>query len=238
MNAQIKEIPILDHGFVRFIDCMGDDAAIVEAARVSYKSEGKTSDDDERLIKYLGDHQHTSPFEMCEMKFHMKVPLFVLRQLSRHRTGIPAYRTANINETSGRYREMEPEFYVPELENIKGPSLKNKQGSGEELAVYTKHVVRHLIENNNKSAYNFYKELLLLGVSRETARIVLPLNLYTEWYWKNDLSNILKLITLRDDPHAQWETQQVAKAIGHFVADRFPITWKFFNERRGVTNEI
>lgn len=231
MESTDRHIDVLDKGFVKLVDVMGEDISIPEAARVSYKSEAKSLEDEERLLRYLMNHEHTSPFEMCEMKFHMKLPIFVARQLVRH-------RTASINETSGRYREMEPEFYIPEVENIKGQDTKNKQGSKGALDPDLQFFVKEKINKASQEAYAYYTILLECGVSREIARIVLPLNLYTEWYWKCDLRNILHLLHLRLDPHAQWETRQYAGAIAQFVAQCFPITWEAFQVREKRLNEV
>jgi thymidylate synthase (FAD) len=216
-----NEIKVLDKGFVRLVDVMGDDAAIVQAARVSYGNGTKSTREDAELINYLVRNAHTSPLEMVEFKFHCKMPIFIARQWIRH-------RTANVNEYSARYSEMKDERYLPELENIKGQSSTNKQGSDGNLEGFTQNGAKSLIEWSGKESFDVYTSLLENGVSREMARVVLPLNTYTEWYWKIDLHNLLHFLRLRLDSHAQWEIRQYAEAIAHFVKEKCPLAWAAF----------
>jgi thymidylate synthase (FAD) len=202
--------PILDHGFVGLVDSMGSDSAVVQAARVSYGAGTKQVNDDRNLIRYLMRHKHTTPFEMCEVKFHLKMPIFVMRQLVRH-------RTASINEYSARYSVMTDEFYIPELEQIQKQSTTNKQGREEsEWFFNDKREVQHAFQRSFHNAYKEYTSLLGKednGLARELARSVLPVGGYTELYWKANLKNFLHMIKLRSDPHAQWEIQELANAM-------------------------
>lgn len=195
-----------DKGFVRVIDYMGNDDAICQMARVSYGQGTKQVSEDRGLIRYLMRHRHTSPFEGCEMKFHIKMPIFVARQWVRH-------RTASINEYSGRYSEMKDEFYIPPLEYVKGQSTSNKQGSDGQLAEDVVHNFVYDLDEKCANDYMHYNTAISDGVARETARIGLPLNLYTEWYWKIDLHNLLHFISLRSDPHAQQEIRDYSDVI-------------------------
>lgn len=215
-----KEIRVLDHGFIRLIDYMGDDAAIVQAARVSYGAGTKTVREDAKLIHYLWQHRHTSPFEMCEIKLHCKMPIFVARQWVRH-------RTASINEYSARYSVLDAEFYVPE--QFKAQDTKNRQGSAEAFVGIKNSDMQDDLRYHCLASYKKYEALLDQGVSRELARMVLPVNFYTQWYWKIDLHNLLHFLTLRCDEHAQWEIRQYANVIADIVADWVPVThaaWK------------
>lgn len=197
--------PVLDHGFVSLVDYMGDDAAIVQAARVSYGAGTKTHSEDRGLVRYLRRHAHTTPYEMVELKFHVKLPIFVARQLIRH-------RTASVNEYSMRYSLAPMQFYMPKIENMGTQSKKNKQGRAESItdgqAAYTRSQWAYL-QNRSKELYEY-----LIGedvdLARELARIHLPLNIFTEWFWKIDLHNLLGFLKLRVDKHAQWEIQQVS----------------------------
>ncbi|GAA5335438.1 MULTISPECIES: FAD-dependent thymidylate synthase [Thermus] len=211
-------IPVLDKGFVRLVDVMGDDAAIVQAARVSYGEGTKTVREDAALIDYLMRHRHTSPFEMVEFKFHVKAPLFVARQWFRH-------RTASVNEVSGRYSVLKDEFYEPRA--FRRQAKRNKQGSEGELA--DEEALSLLLESE-REAYRAYEKLLEKGVAREMARMVLPLNLYTEFYWKQDLHNLFHFLKLRLAPEAQWEIREYAKAIAEIVKARVPLAWASFEE--------
>jgi len=226
--------PILDHGFVGLVDSMGSDSAVVQAARVSYGAGTKQVNDDRNLIRYLMRHKHTTPFEMCEVKFHLKMPIFVMRQLVRH-------RTASINEYSARYSVMTDEFYIPELEQIQKQSTTNKQGREEsEWFFNDKREVQHAFQ---RSFYNAYKEYTSLlgkednGLARELARSVLPVGGYTELYWKANLKNFLHMIKLRSDPHAQWEIQELANAMYNLVKGKFPQVCEAFEdyEQNAVT---
>lgn len=210
---------VLDHGFIELVDVMGDDSAIVEAARVSYGRGMKSPEKDAKLIDYLFRNHHTSPFEQVVFKFHMSMPIFVARQIVRH-------RTARLNEISARYTELEDKFYIPELGRIKGQGVTNKQGS--EGEVKDREEARAKIVLNSQDSYEYYKELLELGVSREISRMVLPLNIYTRWYWQMDLSNLFKFLKLRLDEHAQWEVQQYAKTLYGIIKPICPIACKAF----------
>lgn len=237
MNERIKtaiekvEHKILDKGFIRVIDIMGDDAAIAEAARVSYGKGTKTKRQDAGLIRYLLRNWHTSPFEMCEIKFHIKCPIFVMRQWIRH-------RTANVNEYSARYSEVKDDFYIPDLERIQGQSTTNKQGSDGELPLEIRQQFRQQLIEQCQSQYNIYKQALENGVARQTARIILPLNTYTEFYWKIDLHNLLHFIRLRADHHAQWEIRQYANAMLEIVKNWVPAVYEAFIEYRMESQNI
>jgi len=217
-----KEIPILDHGFVRLVDYMGSDSRIAEAARVSYNSK-KTLRDDEKLIDYLYCNGHTSPFEQVVLLFHIKMPLFVARQWIRH-------RTARMNEVSGRYSIMKEEFYTPLKEDIKGQSLKDKQASANSLSPEVAScIIKELVEGQ-KSSYSSYKSFIERGLSREMARINLPLSLYTEVYWQMDLHNLFHFLALRLSSHAQKEIREYAKAILSICKKIAPIATASFEE--------
>jgi len=197
------EIKVLDKGFVRLVDHMGNDARIVQSARVSYGEGTKTVRQDKGLIDFLTRHKHTSPIEQVEFTFHIKLPLFVMGQLVRH-------RTSSLNQMSARYSVMKDEFYIPE--KIRGQDNQNKQGSTYNEFSNEEELINRFRENANV-AYQDYEFLLSQGVARELARMVLPQNLYTEVYWKQDLHNLLHLLRLRLDSHAQWEIQQYANAM-------------------------
>jgi hypothetical protein len=217
-----KEIPILDHGFVRLVDYMGGDSRIAEAARVSYNSK-KTLRDDEKLIDYLYRNGHTSPFEQVVLTFHIKMPLFVARQWVRH-------RTARMNEVSGRYSVMKEEFYTPIKEDIKGQDLKDKQASAMSLSPeIASGIVCELVEGQ-KSSYATYKSFIERGVSREMARINLPLSLYTEVYWQIDLHNLFHFLALRLSLHAQKEIREYANAILSICKKVAPVATSSFEE--------
>lgn len=218
------EIPCLDHGFVRLIDTMGDDASIVQAARISYGTGTKTPSEDRALIRYLMSHHHTTPFEMCEIKLHVKMPIFVARQLVRH-------RTASINEYSARYSVLDNEYYVPLVENMGMQSKDNKQGQGETDSTIAK-AAQVEIDVACKLAYRSYEKLLETGVAREIARMVLPVNFYTQWYWKMNLHNLFHMLSLRLDSHAQYETRVYAEAIAGIVKTWVPDAWKTFEDYR------
>ena len=225
----------LDHGFVGLIDTMGSDEAIVQAARVSYGKGTKGTSNDRALIRYLIKHKHTSPIEMCEVKFHLKMPIFVMRQHVRH-------RTANLNEYSGRYSIMSDEFYIPDRENLKPQSVSNKQGRGGDMPPIEKEMCENTIKRVSTSNYEDYTSLLgehpndnynitdRQGLSRELSRIVLPLNNYTELYWKIDLHNFFHYAKLRGDSHAQWEIQELAKIMYRLVNMVFPIACEAFED--------
>ena len=230
-------LPVLDRGFVRVIDYMGDDAAIVQAARVSYGRGTRKVSDDRGLINYLMRMRHTSPFEMCELKLHVKLPIFVARQWIRH-------RTANVNEYSARYSVLQDEFYLPAAEHLATQSSANRQGRGEVLAGAKAAEVQATVRRNAEEAYQRYLELLSQdaagqpldpaqdGLARELARMVLPLNTYTEWYWKTDLHNLLHFIALRADPHAQYEIRAYALVLLDVVRRWVPLTHAAFVDYR------
>lgn len=218
--------PVLDHGFVRVVDYMGDDAAIVQAARVSYGKGTKKVRQDRGLLRYLLRHRHTTPFEMCELKLHVKLPIFVARQWIRH-------RTANVNEYSARYSVLDREFYLPRPEDLALQSKSNRQGRGQTLSAEQAAEVLHLLRRDAEQTYDTYESLMNdHGLARELARMDLPVNFYTQWYWKVDLHNLLHFLSLRLDPHAQMEIRVYAEAIASFVADWVPLTWEAFEDYR------
>ena len=219
-------IPCLDHGFVRLVDYMGDDAAVVQAARVSYGTGTKSVRDDRGLIRYLLRHRHTTPLEMCELKLHVKLPIFVARQWIRH-------RTANVNEYSARYSILDREFYLPRPEDLAAQSSTNRQGRGEPLSPEAAARVLGLLRRDADQTYETYEGLMTEhGLARELARMDLTLNYYTQWYWKIDLHNLLHFLSLRLDPHAQYEIRVFAEAIGGLVADWVPLVWEAFEDYR------
>ena len=231
-------VSLLDHGFIRVVDYMGDDSAIVQAARVSYGRGTRRVSDDRGLIRYLMRHRHTTPFEMCEIKLHVKLPIFVARQWIRH-------RTANVNEYSARYSILDREFYVPDADVIAVQSDANRQGRGEALSPEDAARVQSLLREDANQAHNHY-ELLLNeypngkprnpnrpGLARELARINLSLNFYTQWYWKVDLHNLLNFLALRADTHAQHEIRVYAEAIlQRIVRIWVPMTYEAFCDYR------
>ena len=217
-----KEFKVLDHGFVRLIDYMGNDDAIVQAARVSYGKGTKKVSEDRGLIRYLMRHKHTTPFEMVEFKFHVKLPIFVARQWIRH-------RTANVNEYSGRYSVMKEEFYLPENDDIRYQSEVNKQGRSEkEVPAEMKAEILDYLKTSQKQAYNKYMGYVDEDLARELARINLPLSLYTEWYWKIDLHNLFHFLRLRMDPHAQKEIRVYAEIMGMMTQKVVPMAYEAF----------
>ena len=231
-------IPLLDHGFVRIVDYMGDDGAIVQAARVSYGRGTRRVSDDRGLIRYLMRNRHTTPFEMCEIKLHVKLPIFVARQWIRH-------RTASVNEYSARYSILDREFYIPDAEVISTQSNSNRQGRGEQLSAIDADRVQNLLREDAHRAHNHYEELLnenslgetldteRTGLARELARINLSLNYYTQWYWKIDLHNLLNFLALRADAHAQYEIRVYAEAILDEIVKRWtPLTYEAFCDYR------
>lgn len=212
------KIPILDHGWLTVVDYMGTDQSIVDAARVSYGDGTKKVRKNEGLIHYLMRNRHTSPFEVCEIRFLIRMPIFVARQWLRH-------RTANVNEESGRYSILGGECYVPELDRIKMQSTTNKQGSGDTLPAKDAEVIRAWMVADAKNAVGKYRSDIDAGVARELARTVLPLSTYTTISWKIDLHNLLHFLKLRTDEHAQWEIRQYAEAIEGIVEQWVPITY-------------
>jgi thymidylate synthase (FAD) len=232
-----QAIPVLDHGFVRVIDYMGDDAAIVQAARVSYGRGTRRVSEDAGLIRYLMRHRHSTPFEMCEIKYHVKLPIFVARQWIRH-------RTANVNEYSARYSILDREFYLPAPEQLAAQSVANRQGRGNVLAGEEAARVLGLLREDATRCYDHYTEMLnedgdgsardasRQGLARELARMNLTLNTYTQWYWKTDLYNLFHFLSLRADPHAQYEIRTYAEAMLGTVAAWVPIAQKAFLDYR------
>ncbi|WP_341764309.1 FAD-dependent thymidylate synthase [Candidatus Tisiphia endosymbiont of Beris chalybata] len=233
-----EPLKVLDHGFIRVIDYMGDDSSIVQAARVSYGKGTKQLNQDKGLIYYLMRHKHTTPFEMCDIKFHIKLPIFVARQWIRH-------RTASVNEYSARYSILGNEFYLPARENLASQSLTNKQGrSNEDIPKEVADKVLALLEKDAKMCYQHYTEIMnqdeqgniidpnAIGITRELARMNLTLNYYTEWYWKVNLHNLLNFLLLRADPHAQYEIRVYADKMLEIVQKWLPLTYGAFNEYR------
>jgi thymidylate synthase (FAD) len=230
-------LPVLDHGFVRVVDYMGDDAAIVQAARVSYGKGTKRVSEDAGLINYLMRHRHTTPFEMCEIKYHVKLPIFVARQWIRH-------RTANVNEYSARYSILDKEFYIPAPEHLGVQSSANRQGRGAALTGAEAERVLALLKEDSERTYAHYQEMLnereaggaidpeRQGLARELARMNLTLNFYTQWYWKVDLHNLLHFLSLRADPHAQYEIRVYADAMLETVKRWVPAATNAFEQYR------
>jgi thymidylate synthase (FAD) len=219
-----QQIPVLDRGFVRLIDYMGGDASIVQAARVSYGAGTKTVREDRNLINYLMRHRHTTPFEMVELKFHVKLPIFVARQWIRH-------RTANVNEQSLRYSVMPDEFYVPSKETIGFQSRRNRQGrESEEVPPELRQRVVALLRTNSERVYPEYEQMIEDGIARELARICLPVSAYTEWYWKIDLHNLFHFLSLRADPHAQYEIRAYSEVLIACTRAVAPMAYAAFEE--------
>jgi len=234
-EALFEPAAVLDHGFVRVVDYMGDDAAVVQAARVSYGRGTKAVSEDRGLIRYLLRHRHTTPFEMCEIKLHVKLPIFVARQWIRH-------RTANVNEYSGRYSIMDREFYVPAPEHLAAQSQTNRQGRAEVLEGEEAAEVLALLRDESVRAYANYEALLnedesgrprdpqRRGLARELARMGLPVSFYTQWYWKIDLHNLMHFIALRADPHAQYEIRAYAEAIAALMRLWVPLCFEAYED--------
>src|SRR3954471_17858734 len=228
-----EPLPVLDHGFVRVIDYMGDDGAIVQAARVSYGRGTRRVSEDRGLINYLMRHRHTTPFEMCEIKYHVKLPIFVARQWIRH-------RTANVNEYSARYSILDNEFYIPAPEHLAAQSAANRQGRGEILEGAEADAVLDMLRADATLTYDHYARMLnedgadpaRRGLARELARMNLTLNTYTQWYWKTDLHNLLQFLSLRADAHAQYEIRAYAESMLETVRAWVPATFEAFREYR------
>lgn len=230
MEAHLyKAYNVLDHGFIRVIDYMGDDAAICQAARVSYGRGTKSVQNDEGLIRYLMRHWHSTPFEMCEIKLHVKLPVFVARQWIRH-------RTANVNEYSARYSILDREFYIPAPEHLAAQSVINNQGRGEALSGEEAARVLAYLKDDAARCYDHYAEMISddgqQGLARELARMNLPANIYTQWYWKVDLHNLFHFLRLRADSHAQYEIRVYAEEICKLVADWVPAAYGAFEDYR------
>jgi len=224
------KVPVLSHGFVVLVDYMGNDAAIVQAARVSYGQGTKTVRDDRGLIRYLMRHRHTTPFEMVEFKFLVRLPIFVARQWIRH-------RTASVNEYSARYSVVPDEYEVPPADEVRHQSERNRQGRGDPLSAEVVDRFRTDLERISKDAYATYTTALDAGVARETARLVLPVAYYTQWYWKTNLHNLFHFLSLRLDPHAQEEIRLFAKEIDRLARLVAPVAFEAFDEfqREGLS---
>ena len=223
-----QPLPVLDHGFVRVVDYMGDDAAIVQAARVSYGRGTRRVQDDAGLIDYLMRHRHSTPFEMCEIKFHVKLPIFVARQWIRH-------RTANVNEISARYSVLDKEYYLPAPAQLAAQSSVNRQGRGEALPPERAAAVLELLRADAERCYRHYEEMLDpdgAGLARELARLNLTLATYTQWYWKIDLHNLFHFLALRADAHAQYEIRAYAGAMLEVVRRWVPLAYGAFVKNR------
>ena len=231
-----KQFKVLDSGFIRVMDYMGDDTAIIQSARVSYGEGTKKVSNDKGLIRYLMKNWHTTPFEMCEIKLHIKLPIFIARQWIRH-------RTANVNEYSARYSILDKEFYIPKPQHMSSQSTTNKQGRGSNLSKKDTERFLKILKDDAERNYKHYEDMLnenqsgeiknddKTGLSRELARINLTLNTYTQWYWKIDLHNLLHFLYLRDDPHAQYEIQAYAEIILNKIVKRWvPYTYDAFKE--------
>ncbi len=238
-----EAIPVLDHGFIRVVDYMGDDTSIVQSARVSYGKGTKKVSTDSGLIKYLMRHWHSTPFEMCEIKYHVKLPIFIARQWIRH-------RTANVNEYSARYSILDKEFYLPEPKHLAAQSKSNRQGRGDIIEGDQAKQVLELLKNDAENTYNDYEMMLnerydgtiidekKVGLARELARMNLTLNTYTQWYWKIDLLNLMNFLRLRADDHAQYEIRAYADAMLETVKKWVPITYEAFMDYRVGGTEI
>ncbi len=232
-----QAMPVLDHGFVRVIDYMGDDAAVVQAARVSYGRGTRRVSEDTGLIRYLMRHRHTTPFEMCEIKFHIKLPIFVARQWIRH-------RTANVNEYSARYSILDREFYIPDADHVAAQSSANRQGRGEALSGWEAAEVLQMLREDASRCFDHYEQMLnenpdgtprepgRRGLARELARMNVTLNTYTQWYWKIDLHNLLHFLGLRADRHAQYEIRVYAERMSEIVAAWVPTVYRAFLDYR------
>jgi thymidylate synthase (FAD) len=238
-----EAVPVLDHGFVRVVDYMGDDAAIVQAARVSYGAGTRHVREDEGLIRYLMRHRHTTPFEMCEIKFHVKLPVFVARQWIRH-------RTANVNEYSARYSVLDREFYVPAPQHLAAQSTSNRQGRGDVLEGAEAERAMRWLREDAMQAFDHYEAMLNedesaagfdpegQGLARELARMNLPLSTYTQWYWKCDLHNLFHFLALRADSHAQYEIRAYADVMLDMVKRWVPMAYQAFADYRMGAAEL
>ena len=238
-----EAIPVLDHGFIRVIDYMGDDSSIVQSARVSYGKGTKKVSTDDGLIRYLMRYRHSTPFEMCEIKYHVKLPIFIARQWIRH-------RTANVNEYSARYSILDKEFYLPTKDQLASQSKSNRQGRGDVLKGKQAEEVLNILKDDATRTYDNYEKLLnerfdgtkidesKIGLARELARMNLTLNTYTQWYWKTDLLNLLNFLFLRADDHAQYEIRVYAEKMLDTVKKWVPITYQAFMDYRVGAAEI
>ena len=242
-NILYEALPILDHGFIRVVDYMGNDTSIVQAARVSNGKGTKKVNTDSGLIKYLMRHWHSTPFEMCEIKYHVKLPIFIARQWIRH-------RTANVNEYSARYSILDKEFYLPTSEHLAAQSQINRQGRGDVLEGDHAKKVLDLLKNDAERTYSNYEEMLnerydgtvidenKIGLARELARMNLTLNTYTQWYWKTDLLNLMNFLRLRADYHAQYEIRAYADVMLDTLRKWVPITYDAFMDYRVGGTEV
>jgi len=238
-----EAISVLDHGFIRVVDYMGNDTSIVQAARVSYGKGTKKVNTDAGLIKYLMRHWHSTPFEMCEIKYHVKLPIFIARQWIRH-------RTANVNEYSARYSILDKEFYLPQQENLAAQSQINRQGRGDILKGEQAKQVLDLLKKDAEQTYNDYEKMLnerydgsvidenKVGLARELARMNLTLNTYTQWYWKTDLLNLMNFLKLRADQHAQFEIRAYADVMLDTLKKWVPTTYEAFMDYRVGGTEV
>ncbi len=238
-----EAMPILDHGFIRVVDYMGNDTSIVQAARVSYGKGTKQVSTDSGLIKYLMRHWHSTPFEMCEIKYHVKLPIFIARQWIRH-------RTANVNEYSARYSILDKEFYLPKNEHLAAQSKSNRQGRGDVLQGEKAKKVLEILKNDAERTYQNYEFMLNekydgskvneneSGLARELARMNLTLNTYTQWYWKTDLLNLMNFLRLRADNHAQYEIRAYAEVMLETLKKWVPITYEAFMDYRVGGTEV
>jgi thymidylate synthase (FAD) len=224
--------PVLDHGFVRVVDYLGDDNAVTQAARVSYGRGTKKLSDDAALLRFMKRHGHTSAFEMAEIKYHIKLPIFVARQWIRH-------RTAGVNELSARYSVMDKEFYIPEPEQLAAQSTTNRQGRGEVVTPELAKIIQDLLIQDATHNHDDYEWLLnepgseehdpnRPGLARELARMNLTLNTYTQWYWKCDLHNLFHFLKLRADSHAQYEIRSYAEVMLDILRKWVPISTQAF----------
>jgi thymidylate synthase (FAD) len=218
-----EPIQVLDHGFVRLVDVMGNDSSIVQAARVSYGKGTKSAREDRGLIRYLIRNSHTSPLEMCEIKLHCKMPIFVARQWVRH-------RTASLNEYSARYSELPDEYYVPPMHRVNPQGGVSAQSSDETTVMENAEDMLGKLDIAQEEAFTEYADLVKHGVARELSRIVTPMGTYTQWYWKIDLHNLFHFLKLRMDAHAQWEIRMFANAIAEIVKDWVPFAWEAFDD--------
>jgi thymidylate synthase (FAD) len=238
-----EALPVLDHGFVRVVDYMGDDSSVVQSARVSYGKGTKKVSTDSGLIKYLMRHRHSTPFEMCEIKYHVKLPIFVARQWIRH-------RTANVNEYSARYSILDKEFYIPEKEHLAAQSKDNRQGRGDLINGKQADEILKILKEDAQKNYDDYEKMLnekydgsvidenKQGLARELARMNLTLNAYTQWYWKTDLLNLLNFLALRADSHAQYEIRAYADVMIDSLKKWVPITYEAFMDYRVGAMEL
>jgi len=242
-NLLFEAIPVLDHGFIRVVDYMGNDTSIVQAARVSYGKGTKKVNTDSGLIKYLMRHWHSTPFEMCEIKYHVKLPIFIARQWIRH-------RTANVNEYSARYSILDKEFYLPATKHLAAQSQNNRQGRGDILEGDQAKQVLDLLKKDAEQTYKNYEQMLnekydgsvidekRAGLARELARMNLTLNTYTQWYWKTDLLNLMNFLRLRADDHAQYEIRAYAEVMLDTLKKWVPTTYEAFMDYRVGGTEV